>query len=136
MSTRLQALAAARIREVLPGIAVYEGPAVERVEISGGSVIEVFDTVAWAAPRHTADCRLLHLNVLSDCSRNELREPLADDADALAWILYEVFNPLFHDVGRQWREVVTSYRSDGPTLTRIPDSEFGVMLTARYEVIL
>lgn len=135
MSTPLQALAVHRLREALPGITVYEGPADERVERTGGSVVEVFDATAWATPRHTAECRVLHINVLSDCSRNDLGEPMSDDADGHAWTLYEIFQPLFHDVGRNWAEVVSSYRSDGPTLTRIPDSQFGVMLTARYEVV-
>jgi hypothetical protein len=134
--TPLQRLAMTRIREALPGMSVISGPATERIEGSGATVVEVFDTVAWSAPRHTAECRVLHLNILSDCTRTEYGEPQSDDADANAWAVYENLQGLFHDVGRQWADVVSSVRADGPTLTKIPDSEFAVLLTARYEVMM
>lgn len=135
MSAPLARLAAARMREAVPGVTVYIGPAEERVEGTGASVIEVLTPSSWAQPKNGAQCPVLHINILSDRTRDPDGLPLKDDADQRAWVVWEAVDDLFHDTGRAWADVHSSYRRDGPTLTLIPDGDRSVLLTVRYEVV-
>lgn len=138
MSTPLQRLAYLRLAEALPDLvpSTHVGPAPDRVESTGSSVIEILDAGPFAHPRNTGSYRVLHVNILSDRSRDEDDMPVRDDADTRAWMLYDRLNGLFHDLDHDWDEVHYSCRSDGPTLTSIPDGDGSVMLTVRYEVCL
>lgn len=134
MSTEMVEKAADRIRFALPEIATYEGEAPDRVEGTSGAVIEVTDDGFWGPVPNGARHRVLRINVLSDVTRDSLGMPIADDADSVAWILWESIDSLFNDVGHEWEFAHTSRRAWGPTLVNVPDGDFSVMLSVGYEV--
>lgn len=138
MSVQVIAEAAARIRQALPSVATYEEQAPERIDGTGSSVIEVKYGGTWGPVPNNARHSVVHINVLSDRSRDEDGLPTKDDADQRAWVLWETVDDLFNDFGGAWASdwsgVHSSRRESGPALTLVPNGDGSVMLTARYEV--
>jgi hypothetical protein len=104
------------------------------VEGTGSSVVEVLDGGAWPQPPNGARHRVVQINVLSDRTRDADGLPLADDADARAWAVWEQLDGVLNDPGHVWGWPHSSRRSDGPTLAEIPNGDGSVLLSARYEV--
>jgi hypothetical protein len=130
--------AAERIRTAIPQIAVFENEAPDRVEGTGTTVVEVRDGGPWGPTQNNARHRVVQVNVVSDCSRDDEGLPTRDDADRRAWIVWESLDAVLHDVDQAWRHewsaVHTSRRADGPVLTLVPNGDGSVMLSARYEI--
>jgi len=126
--------AAQRIRVALPSVATYDGPCPDRIDGTGTSVIEVFYGGTWGPTPNNARHSIVHVNILSDRTRDVQGLPTRDDADARCWSLWEVVDALFNDAGHEWESVHSSRRESGPALTLIPNGDRSVMLTARYEI--
>lgn len=120
---------------VLPGD-VEIGPEREiKVEGTGGIAVEVLTGIPWAMPRYgTAKHDVLKINVHADCSRNVFNEPVKDDADQRAYLIWESVDRLLHDMDHGLGWVASSYRHSGPALTLIPNGDGAVLLSAEYEV--
>lgn len=129
-------VAAERIRNAVGSVAVTTSDRLPfKVEGSGDRVVQVLLGPAWATTRtNSAQFPILHVNVWADCARDLDGRPVRDDADQRAYQLWESVDPLFHDTGRNWESVISSYRASGPALTIVPNSDGAVLLTARYEV--
>jgi hypothetical protein len=126
--------AAQRIRVALPNIATYDEAAPDRVDGTGTSVVEVRYGGPWGPTPNNARHSVVHVNILSDRTRDADGLPVKDDADAQAWVLWETVDALFNDAGHEWESVHSSRRESGPALTMVPNGDGSVMLTARYEV--
>ena len=134
MSVSVIAEAASRIRQALPSVATYEEQAPDRIEGTGSSVIEVKYGGTWGPVPNGARHSVVHVNILSDRTRDVDGLPTKGDADTRAWVLWESVDALFNDWGRDWAFVHSSRRAAGPALTLVPDGDGSVMLSARYEV--
>ena len=134
MSLPVVAQAAGLLRSRFPEFVIHEGPAPDRVEGTGSTVVEVLDGGPWGPVPNNARHRVLQINILSDRTRDADGLPLADDADARAWTVWEQVDDALNDHSGAWDWPHTSRRADGPTLTLIPDGDGSVMLSVRYEV--
>lgn len=134
--TDVVAAALQRIRESLPAVACVEGDYLPfKVSGSGDRLVQVIYGGVWAVPSYnTSAFPILQVNVLADVTRDDSGRPVAQDADTRAWMVYAVVDHAFHDVGRRWDSVISSYRHSGPALTFLPDADGAVILTSRYEI--
>lgn len=138
MSTPLVDSVTAILRAVLPAdVPISAGATTQRWRHSA-AVVEVLDGGPWAIPRGTQELRVVHLNILADCTRED-GLPVADDADRRAWAIYEDIHDVLHDVAHELKNsdsrIHESSRVDGPSFTNLPDGDGSVMCTVRYAIL-
>jgi hypothetical protein len=122
------------LRQVLPGDIDVTAAESVAVQGTGAAVVQLLYGGPWAqSVWNTAQNEVLRVNVWADVSRTDFGEPVKDDADYRAWAVYELIDGLLNDHDHRLRWVVTSYRRTGPTLTTIPNSDGGVLLSVDYE---
>ena len=134
MSLPVVAAAAARVRTVVPSLDVWETEPPKRVEGAGAVWVEVADGGIWGPSQTNERHTVVTVRVWADRTRNGAYLPVADDADARAYAVWETIDATLHDVDHDWSEVHSSRRADGPVLLLVPETDRCVLLTASYEI--